>query len=167
MHLFHLLFKDVKIFSICHRVLGVPTVIWPFLGLQKQLHSLSQLHMLVIYLFIYFFESMFIVLWGRASRWTLHSTILCLLAPNARFRLYFSGRPQLLCVAHPWWSLPMQNQHRNTVFRCTIIRICASAVQSGWLYHKAFFMCFLLCTPDCLCNRHNWVSGNWGLRVLQ
>ena len=48
MHLFHLLFKDIKIFFICHKVLGVPTIIWPFLGLQKQLHNLSQLHMLVI-----------------------------------------------------------------------------------------------------------------------
>ena len=42
MHLFYLLFKDIKIFSIYHKVLEVLTIIWPFLGPQKQLHSLSQ-----------------------------------------------------------------------------------------------------------------------------
>ena len=45
---FHVLFRDIKIFSICHRVLGVPTIIWPSWGYRSSYTAYLKLHMLVI-----------------------------------------------------------------------------------------------------------------------
>ena len=47
--------------------------------------------------FFFFFESMFIVLQGVASRWTLHLSMLL----SGQFCLYLLGHPQLLCRVHP------------------------------------------------------------------
>ena len=48
------------------------------------------------------------------------------LAPSASFAPSFPSLPQLLHEAHPEWSLPMQIQHRNTVFGSTMWEVCAS-----------------------------------------
>ena len=45
---FYVLFRDIKIFSICHRVLGVPTIIWPSWGYKSSYIAYLKLHMLVI-----------------------------------------------------------------------------------------------------------------------
>jgi len=45
---FHVLFRDIKSFSICHGVLGVPTIIWPSWGYRSSYIAYLKLHMLVI-----------------------------------------------------------------------------------------------------------------------
>ena len=45
---FYVLFRDIKIFSICHRVLGVPTIIWPSWGYRNSYTAYLKLHMFII-----------------------------------------------------------------------------------------------------------------------
>ena len=44
---FHVFFRDIKSFSICHRVLGVPTIIWPSWGYRSSYIAYLKLHKLV------------------------------------------------------------------------------------------------------------------------
>jgi len=45
---FHVFFRDIKSFYICHRVLGVPTIIWPSWGYKSSYIAYLKLHMLVV-----------------------------------------------------------------------------------------------------------------------
>ena len=125
--------------------------------------------LICIVFFFFFFESKFIVHQGRASCQTLHLTMLPS-GSQCQFHPCLPGHPQHPCKAHPKWSLPMRTQHRNTVFRCTIIGTCAGIAQIEWIcwcWLLSFML--LLCTSDCLCNRHDelvwWrlVLSRWSL----